>query len=190
MRDQNSSTYLHLLCYFVYQNTSNNALPFQSWTSVCNSLSTHEKKIILFLNQIYLIICIYTRNMYLVAQKRRLKTATYPHSDLVMILPWLAWNNVIYYKIYLMNAGTDASCRRGSIFQIETSNIYKHRRTSAIKQPSKHLLFSIGLIRQVLNVSVCACVYDSEGRPAVFLGQRCSLNVAERHFWWPAYGCA
>lgn len=40
--DQNCTAHLHLWRY-VYWNTSNNALPFQSWSKLCSSSSTLEK---------------------------------------------------------------------------------------------------------------------------------------------------
>lgn len=82
--DQNSGTYLHLLCYFVYQNTSNNALPFQSWSSTCNSLSTHENKMKLCLLVFYFII-------YLLACPRaKSKSAAVNEPIFAVNLCWLS----------------------------------------------------------------------------------------------------
>lgn len=88
VRDQTSSTYLHLLCYFVYQNTSNNALPLQSWSSKFN-LCPHMKTRWNCVCQFYFIIYCLKAKSY---------KGTYFHSKLSRLVWSNGWKYCVHKK--------------------------------------------------------------------------------------------
>lgn len=160
---KNRCTYLHLLCYFVYQDTSNNALPFQSWSSTCNSLSTHEKQDEIVFVDFHFFIYIFT------VQPRKLgvKSAAINYQLISAVnLCWLPRDLHTVMKVNsgvcdeeAPHAGPDArNCCfwriKGSLCAREETSVIpdaSFQHVLPIKQRSEHLLFSIWLTDGLLE---------------------------------------
>lgn len=145
--DQNSSTYLHLLCYIVYQNTSNNALPFQSWSTLCNSCPHMKTRRNLVCQFFFIYLIIYL----LGCQEAKSKSAAPDQLILTVNLCWLSHDlhkvmgaNIVCMRRCLMQE-TSLKNQRLLLLKHETSVFLSFQHASAIIQPSEHLLFSIWL---------------------------------------------